>query len=107
MTTPRKAVAACALCAREGDFSAQADGRSRFGLCPDCVTAGRPTRDGLEQAVVIVARQQLAAAERVALDSVSPEQMAYHFGTVIQNLRSVLLLFNILNTPKETGNDAT
>lgn len=101
MTAARKPVQACALCTREGDFRTSTDGGLRSGLCPDCSRAGRHTRDGLEQAVVIVAGQQLAAAERVALDSASPEQLAYHFGALKQSLRSVLQLFNDLTTSKE------
>ncbi|MCQ8191040.1 hypothetical protein [Streptomyces rugosispiralis] len=82
----------CALCAVPGDFGHRDLGEPRSGLCPACVAAGRPTRDGLEQAVVIVAGQSLAAAEALSLATAAPEELAYHLGAVKRGLRSVLQL---------------
>ncbi|AGP58069.1 hypothetical protein [Streptomyces rapamycinicus] len=64
----------------------------RPGLCPACIAAGKPTRDGLEQAVVIVAGQSLAAAEALSLADAAPEELAYHLGAVKRSLRTVLQL---------------
>ncbi|MGO4753843.1 hypothetical protein AB4212_35485 [Streptomyces sp. 2MCAF27] len=82
----------CALCATPGDFGRHHPAEPRAGLCPACVAAGKPTRDGLEQAVVIVAGQSLAAAEALSLADAAPEELAYHLGTVKRSLRTVLQL---------------
>ncbi|QKV90355.1 hypothetical protein HUT19_26565 [Streptomyces sp. NA02950] len=82
----------CALCATPGDFGPHHRAVPRSGLCPACVEAGKPTRDGLEQAVVIVAGQSLAGAESLDLADAAPEQLAYHLGAVKRSLRAVLQL---------------
>lgn len=82
----------CALCAAPGTFGLRDLAEPRSGLCPACVAAGKPTRDGLEQAVVIVARQALAGAESLDLATAGPEELAYHLGAVKRGLRSVLQL---------------
>ena len=56
------------------------------------MAAGKPTREGLERAVVIVAGQSLAAAEALSLATAAPEELAYHLGAVKRSLRSVLQL---------------
>lgn len=68
-------------------------GALRLDICPACGEAARPTRSGLEQAIVIVAEQHLAVAEELPLGSASTEQMAYHFTSLKRSLRSVLQLF--------------
>ncbi|MGW3426439.1 hypothetical protein ACWDHW_00580 [Streptomyces melanosporofaciens] len=82
----------CALCATPGDFGPRNLSDPRSGLCPACIAAGKPTRDGLERAVVIVAGQSLAAAEAVSLATAAPEELAYHLGAVKRGLRAVLQL---------------
>ncbi|MCK1794730.1 hypothetical protein MTQ01_01545 [Streptomyces sp. XM4193] len=47
----------------------------------------------MEQAIVIVAEQQLALAEELPLGSAGAEQFAYHFTSLKRSLRSVLQLF--------------
>ena len=90
-TTPVPAPG-CALCAAPGDFGPRDPGVPRSGLCSGCIAAGKPTREGLEWAVVIVAGQSLAAAEAVSLATAAPEELVYHLGTVKRSLRSVLQL---------------
>ena len=85
-------VPGCALCATPGDFAHRDPAGPRSGLCPACIAAGKPTRDGLEQAVVIVAGQSLAAAEALSLATATPEELAYHLSAVKRGLRSVLQL---------------
>ncbi len=87
----------CALCATPGDFGPHKPTEPHSGLCPACVAAGRPTRDGLEQAVVIVAGQSLAAAEALSLADAAPEELAYHFDAVKRSLRSLLQLLAPVN----------
>ncbi|MFE2186715.1 hypothetical protein [Streptomyces sp. NPDC059455] len=82
----------CALCATPGDFGPHNPTAPRSGLCPACVVAGKPTRDGLEQAVVIVAGQTLTGAETLDLASGTPEELTYHLGMVKRSLRSLLQL---------------
>lgn len=82
----------CALCATPGDFGAHHPTAPRSGLCPACVAAGKPTRDGLEQAVVIVAGQTLTEVETLDLADATPEELAYHLGTMKRSLRSLLQL---------------
>ncbi|GLV72980.1 hypothetical protein ACH4VS_01455 [Streptomyces hygroscopicus] len=82
----------CVLCAAPGSFGPRDPGEPRSGLCPGCIAAGRPTRDGLEQAVVIVAGQTLTGAESLDLATAAPEDLAYHLGAVKRSLRSVLQL---------------
>ncbi len=82
----------CALCTTPGDFGPHNPTEPRSGLCPACVAAGKPTRDGLEQAVVIVAGQTLKGAETLDLSSATPEELAYHLGAVKRSLRSLLQL---------------
>ncbi|WP_413809418.1 hypothetical protein [Streptomyces sp. OE57] len=82
----------CALCAKPGDFGPHAPTEPRSGLCPACVVAGKPTRDGLEQAVVIVAGQTLTGAETLDLADATPEELTYHLGAVKRSLRSLLQL---------------
>ncbi len=82
----------CALCAAPGDFGLHDPTKPRSGLCPACVVAGKPTRDGLEQAVVIVAGQTLTGAETLDLSDATPEELAYHLGAVKRSLRSLLQL---------------
>ncbi|MBB4785424.1 hypothetical protein [Streptomyces rapamycinicus] len=82
----------CALCATPGDFGPHNPTAPRSGLCPACVAAGKPTRDGLEQAVVIVAGQTLTGAETLDLADATPEELAYHLGAVKRSLRSLLQL---------------
>ncbi|MFF5586307.1 hypothetical protein [Streptomyces hygroscopicus] len=82
----------CALCATSGDFGPRDPAEPRSGLCPACIAAGKPTRDGLERAVVIVAGQSLAAAEALSLATAAPEELAYHLGAVKRSLRAVLQL---------------
>ncbi|WP_254885818.1 hypothetical protein [Streptomyces sp. NA02950] len=57
-TAPAPA-AGCALCACPGDFGPRDPAEPHSGLCPGCIAAGKPTRDGLERAVVIVAGRVL------------------------------------------------
>ncbi|MBU3868244.1 hypothetical protein KN815_30595, partial [Streptomyces sp. 4503] len=90
--TPPVVSPGCALCARPGDFGPHDPTVPRSGLCPACIAAGKPTRNGLEQAVVIVAGQSLAAAESLSLATATPEQLAYHLGAVKRSLRAVLQL---------------
>ncbi|MBL1119951.1 hypothetical protein JK364_47775 [Streptomyces sp. 110] len=82
----------CALCATPGDFGFRSLSDPRSGLCGGCIAAGKPTRDGLERAVMIVAGQSLAAAEAVSLATAAPEELVYHFGAVKRGLRAVLQL---------------
>ncbi len=82
----------CALCATPGVFGPHSPANPHSGLCPACVTAGMPTREGLESAVVIVAGQTLAGAESLRLSTAAPEELAYHLGAVKRSLRSVLQL---------------
>ncbi|MFD8460042.1 hypothetical protein [Streptomyces antimycoticus] len=82
----------CALCATPGDFGPHNPIEPRSGLCPACVAAGKPTRDGLEQAVVIVAGQALAGAKTLDLADATPEELAYHLGAVKRSLRGLLQL---------------
>ncbi|AJZ82449.2 MULTISPECIES: hypothetical protein [Streptomyces] len=82
----------CVLCAAPGAFGPRNPAEPRSGLCPACIAAGKPTRDGLEQAVVIVAGQALAGAESLDLATAPPEELAYHLGAVKRGLRSVLQL---------------
>ncbi|MBL1098048.1 hypothetical protein [Streptomyces coffeae] len=89
----------CTLCAAPGDFGPHHPAEPRSGLCPACIAAGKPTRGGLEQAVVIVAGQSLAGAESLDLATAAPEQLAYHLGAVKRSLRAVLQLL----APVETG----
>ncbi|MGA6157395.1 hypothetical protein ACPEIC_29035 [Stenotrophomonas sp. NPDC087984] len=89
----------CALCATPGDFGPHNPAEPHPGLCPACIAAGKPTRDGLEQAVVIVAGQSLAAAEALSLADAAPEELAYHLGAVKRSLRTVLQLL----APVEEG----
>ncbi|WP_432039713.1 hypothetical protein [Streptomyces cucumeris] len=91
LTTPVPA-RGCALCAALGDFGRRDLAEPRSGLCPACIAAGKPTRDGMERAVVIVAGQSLAAAEALSLATAAPEELAYHLGAVKRSLRSVLQL---------------
>lgn len=93
-------VPGCALCAVPGDFGHRDPGEPRSGLCPDCVAAGKPTREGLQRAVVIVAGQSLAAAESLNLADAAPEELAFHLGAVKGSLCSVL---QILAPVKEGG----
>ncbi len=89
----------CALCAAPGDFGSHNPAEPRLGLCPACIAAGKPTRDGLEQAVVIVAGQSLAAAEALSLADAAAEELVYHLGAVKRSLRTVLQLL----APVEKG----
>ncbi|WP_458086853.1 hypothetical protein [Streptomyces malaysiensis] len=89
----------CALCATPGDFGPHHPSVPRSGLCPACIAAGKPTRDGLERAVVIVAGQSLAAAESLSLATAAPEELAYHLGAVKRSLRAVLQLIALLEGP--------
>ncbi|MBL1095546.1 hypothetical protein [Streptomyces coffeae] len=82
----------CALCATPGDFGPHNPAVPRSGLCPACIAAGKPTREGLEHAVVIVAGQTLAGAEALDLAAATPEELAYHLGAVKRSLRSLLQL---------------
>ncbi|MEV6128448.1 hypothetical protein AB0M05_16690 [Streptomyces violaceusniger] len=82
----------CVLCATPGTFGPRNPAEPRSGLCPACIAAGKPTRDGLEQAVVIVAGQSLAGAEALDLATAPPEELSYHLGAVKRSLRSVLQL---------------
>ncbi|WP_413799363.1 hypothetical protein [Streptomyces iranensis] len=82
----------CDLCATPGTFGPRNPTEPRSGLCPACIAAGKPTRDGLEQAVVIVAGQALAGAESLDLATAGPEELSYHLGAVKRGLRSVLQL---------------
>lgn len=83
----------CALCATPGTFGPRHLADPRSGLCPACIAAGKPTRDGLERAVVIVAGQTLAGAESLDLAIAAPEELVYHLGAVKRSLRSVLQLY--------------
>ena len=83
---------ACALCARPGDFGRLDPSDPHAGLCPDCIAAGKPTRDALERSVAIVAKQHLAAAEALELPRATLEEMTYHLGTLRVSLRGVLQL---------------
>ncbi|MBP8532212.1 hypothetical protein [Streptomyces sp. MK37H] len=76
----------------QGIFAPHNPTEPRSGLCPACVVAGKPTRDGLEQAVVIVAGQTLTGAETLDLADATPEELAYHLGAVKRSLRSLLQL---------------
>ncbi|MBL1101402.1 hypothetical protein [Streptomyces coffeae] len=89
----------CALCTALGDFGHRDPADPRSGLCPTCIAAGKPTRDGLERSVVIVATQSLAAAEGLSLATAAPEELTYHLGAVRRSLRSVLQLL----APVEEG----
>lgn len=82
----------CALCAVPGAFGHRDPSDPRSGLCPACIAAGRPTREGLERAVVIVAGQSLAGAESLDLATAAPEELNYHLGAVKRSLHSVLQL---------------
>ncbi|MER7791132.1 hypothetical protein [Streptomyces sp. NPDC097640] len=82
----------CVLCATPGDFGRHHPAEPRSGLCPACIAAEKPTRDGLEQAVIIVAGQTLAGAEDLDLADAAPEELAYHLGAVKRSLRSLLQL---------------
>lgn len=82
----------CALCAAPGDFGPHNPTEPRSGLCPACVAAGKPTRGGLEQAVLIVAGQTLTGAETLDLAGATPEELTYHLGAVKRSLRSLLQL---------------
>ncbi|WP_165985759.1 hypothetical protein [Streptomyces sp. YIM 98790] len=82
----------CVLCARRGDFGPIDPARPHSGLCPRCRQAARPTRQAIEQAVVIVAGQSLQAAEAMDLAHASPEELAYHVGALKRSVRSLLLL---------------
>ncbi|WP_142881386.1 hypothetical protein [Streptomyces malaysiensis] len=96
MTVNGRAVSApapgCVLCATPGDFGPRDLGDPRSGLCGACFAAGKPTRDGLERAVVIVAGQSLAAAEALSLGTAAPEELAYHLGALKRGLHAVLQL---------------
>ncbi|WP_049577643.1 hypothetical protein [Streptomyces sp. SBT349] len=83
----------CRLCAEPGEFGPFVPGEPYTGLCPGCVTAGRPTRAGLERAVVIVARQNLAAVESVVLPLATPDELTYYVCTLKRSLCSLLQLF--------------
>ncbi|MEE4594021.1 hypothetical protein V2J94_19350 [Streptomyces sp. DSM 41524] len=83
---------ACALCAAPGDFGPHDHAVPRSGLCPACIAAAKPTREGLEHAVVIVAGQTLAGAEALDLADAAPEELAYHLGAVKRSLYSLLQL---------------
>jgi hypothetical protein len=74
----------CALCTRPGNFDA--------GLCPCCVASGRPIRAGIEQAMVVVARQTLNEAEALPVTSARPEDLTFHLTAVSRSLRSILQL---------------
>ncbi|OMI39895.1 hypothetical protein SPAR_08656 [Streptomyces sparsogenes DSM 40356] len=97
MTAERRTAPAlshgCALCAAPGDFGPHNPTEPRSGLCPACIAAGKPTRNGLEQAVVIVAGQTLSGVEAFDLANATPEELAYHLGGVKRSLRSLLQLF--------------
>ncbi|MER7876887.1 hypothetical protein ABTY63_25555 [Streptomyces solisilvae] len=82
----------CPLCAAPGDFGPHNPTEPRSGLCPACVAAGKPTRGGLEQSVVIVAGQTLTGAETLDLADATPEELTYHLGAVKRSLRSLLQL---------------
>ncbi len=82
----------CALCATPGAFGPHDPADPHSGLCSACITAGKPTREGLESAVVIVAGQTLAGAESLELTTAAPEELAYHLGAVKRSLRTVLQL---------------
>ncbi len=82
----------CNLCATPGVFGPHDPADPHSGLCPACITAAKPTREGLEGAVVIVAGQTLAGAESLQLATATPEELAYHLGAVKRSLRSVLQL---------------
>ncbi|MGW3570138.1 hypothetical protein ACWDSL_40790 [Streptomyces sp. NPDC000941] len=82
----------CALCATPGDFGPHNHAVPRSGLCPACIAAAKPTREGLEHAVVIVAGQTLAGAEALDLADAAPEELAYHLGAVKRSLCSLLQL---------------
>ncbi len=84
----------CRLCARQGSFGRVDPTDARSGLCPDCVAAARPTRHGLERAVVVVAGQCLAAAEAVPLARATPEELTFHLCALKRSLTSVLQLFD-------------
>ncbi|MBI0296191.1 hypothetical protein JBE04_17385 [Streptomyces sp. PRKS01-29] len=82
----------CVLCAAPGTFGPPDPADPRSGLCPACIAAGKPTREGLERAVVIVAGQSLATAEALSLTAATPEELAYHLGAVKRSLRALLQL---------------
>ncbi|MDX3230748.1 hypothetical protein [Streptomyces sp. ME19-01-6] len=82
----------CTLCTTPGDFGPHDPTDPHSGLCPACITAGKPTREGLESAVVIVAGQTLAGAESLELATAAPEELAYHLGAVKRSLRTMLQL---------------
>ncbi|MFF5586417.1 hypothetical protein [Streptomyces hygroscopicus] len=82
----------CALCATPGSFGHRDLAEPGSGLCPACIAAGKPIREGLERAVVIVAGQTLAGAESLDLATATPEELAYRLGAVKRILRSVLHL---------------
>lgn len=93
---------ACKLCASPGDFGDTTPDDPWSGLCPACVTAGHPTRIGLEQAVVTVAAQQLAETERLNVATATPEELVYHVTGLAKSLRSVLQLVVAAPTPDQT-----
>ncbi|MFK4268160.1 hypothetical protein [Streptomyces milbemycinicus] len=95
-TTNPTGVPGCTLCATPGDFGPHT-AEPYSGLCPACVAAGKPTRDGLEMAAVIVAGQSLAAAEALSLAEAAPEDLAYHLGAVKRSLRTMLQLLAPVN----------
>ncbi|MGO4753704.1 hypothetical protein AB4212_34765 [Streptomyces sp. 2MCAF27] len=82
----------CTLCAVPGDFGRHNHAVPRSGLCPACIAAAKPTREGLEHAVVIVAGLTLAGAEAIDLGDAAPEELAYHLGAVKRSLCSLLQL---------------
>ncbi|MDT0441454.1 hypothetical protein [Streptomyces johnsoniae] len=101
MTPLVEAVAAparpcCRLCAAPGEYGAILPSVPYSGLCQDCVTAARPTRAGLEQAVVIVARQTLAEAEALALPLATPDELTYHVCVLKRSLCGMLQLFAVV-----------
>lgn len=96
-------VPACALCARPGDFGRLTASDALSGLCPDCIAARRPAREGLEQAVVLVARMELESAERLSLSLATPDELTFHVAALCRGLRSMLHLFNEHVPPNLAG----
>ncbi|ARQ68515.1 hypothetical protein [Streptomyces marincola] len=90
----------CRLCAAPGDFGAFVPGEPHAGLCPECVLAGRPTRPGLEQAVVIVARQALAAVEAVHVPLATADELTFHVCALKRSLCRMLQLFATVRSPQ-------
>ncbi|MDT0343217.1 hypothetical protein [Streptomyces litchfieldiae] len=82
----------CRLCTRPGDFGRIDPAAPHSGLCPACRAAARPTRAGLERAVVLVAGQTLAAAEALPLSRATPEELTFHLCSLKRSLTSVLQL---------------